>query len=166
MSRNLVDKLKQKKFLSTTLVLFTLAIGILIGTLISGGVKAARQQAGAPDATPLSVPDPVQLSNSFSQIAKRIAPAVVNINTESVVKQTSTRRRRTTPSEGEEDPREDLFRRFLAPFGHPFDFGPDAPQGNQRSRNLGSGVIVDPKGYILTNYHVVEKADRIRVKMM
>ena len=42
MQRTFVDTLRQKKFLSTTLVLFTLAIGILLGTLISSGVKAAR----------------------------------------------------------------------------------------------------------------------------
>ena len=35
-----------------------------------------------------------------------------------------------------------------------------------RERSLGSGVIVDPKGYILTNNHVVDKADRIRVNLM
>jgi serine protease Do len=38
--------------------------------------------------------------------------------------------------------------------------------GNLRERSLGSGVIIDPKGYIVTNRHVVEKADRIRVKLM
>ncbi|MBI3693749.1 MAG: Do family serine endopeptidase [Acidobacteria bacterium] len=161
MLRNLVDRLKQKKLLSTTLILVTLGIGILLGTLISGGVKAARQQAAA-DVTPLVVPDPVQATNSFSHIAKRIRPAVVNVNTESVIKAPTSRRRRapSNNNNGEDDP-QDLFRRF---FGNPFDFG-DTPQGDQRARSLGSGVIVDPKGYILTNYHVVEKADRIRVKV-
>ena len=80
------EKLKEKKVLSTTLILVTLAIGILLGTLISSGVKAARQAAGAPDATPLAIPPPTQASSSFAQIAKRIGPAVVNINTESVIK--------------------------------------------------------------------------------
>jgi serine protease Do len=164
MQRTFVDTLREKKLLSTTLVLFTLAIGILLGTLISGGAKAARQQAVAPDATPLTVPDPVPVANTFADIAKRLAPTVVNINTESVVRQTSgTQRRRRTPEGEEQDPREDFFRRF---FNQPFDFfGPDAPQGNQRARNLGSGVIVDPNGYIITNQHVIDKADRIRVKL-
>jgi serine protease Do len=165
MQKTLVDTLRQKKFLSTTLVLFTLAIGILLGTLISGGVKAARQQTAAPDATPLTIPAAAPLSNEFADIAKRLAPAVVNINTESVVKPSAAgpKRRRAPGSEEEGgDPREDFFRRF---FGQPFG-GDEAPQGNQRARNLGSGVIVDPKGYILTNHHVVEKADRIRVKLM
>ena len=44
---------------------------------------------------------------------------------------------------------------------------PGAPGGeDMRERSLGSGVIVDAKGYIVTNAHVVEKADRIRVKLM
>ncbi len=158
-----VEKLRERKLLSTTLILLTLAIGILLGTLISGGVKAARQANGATDATPLTVPSPVQLSNPFAQIAKKIKPAVVNINTEAVIKAPTSRNRRRAPSSEEsEDPREDLFRRF---FGNPFDFF-DNPQGDQRMKSLGSGVIVDAKGYILTNFHVVEKADRIRVKLM
>ncbi len=158
-------KLREKKLLSTTLILFTLAIGILLGTLISGGVKAARQTGGASDATPLTIPNPTEAANSFSGIAKRIRPAVVNINTESVIKVPTAQRRRAPSNNNndEEDPREDFFRRF---FGNPFDFGLDSPQGDQRVRSLGSGIVVDPKGYILTNYHVVEKADRIRVKVM
>jgi serine protease Do len=161
MPRTFVDTLREKKFLSLTLILFTLAIGILLGTLITGGVKAARPQA-ATDATPLTIPDPTPVSNTFADIAKRLAPTVVNINTESVLRQTSAPSRRRRGQEEESDPREDLFRRF---FGNPFDFGPDSPRGDQRTRNLGSGVIVDPKGYILTNHHVIERADRIRVKL-
>jgi serine protease Do len=156
MENIVVRKLREKKLLSTTLILLTLVAGILLGTLVSGGASAARQQAAAPDATPLTVPDPVQLNNTFAQIAKRVSPTVVNINTESIVQATTNRRR--APGE---DPRDDLFRRFFGPFD-PFD----VPQGNQRVRNLGSGVIVDANGYILTNYHVIERANRIRIKMM
>ena len=54
------------------------------------------------------------------------------------------------------------------PFDDFFDkfFGGQQGNGPIRERSLGSGVIVDPKGYIVTNRHVVEKADRIRVKLM
>ena len=58
-------------------------------------------------------------------------------------------------------PFQDFFDKF---FGGPGgQGGPEA--GNIRQRSLGSGVIVDSKGYIVTNRHVVEKADRIRVKL-
>ncbi len=158
MENVIVRQLREKRLLSTTLILLTLVIGIVLGTLISGGVNAARQQTVAPDATPLVIPDPVQLNNTFAQIAKRVSPTVVNINTESVVRPASNRRRSES-----QDPRDDMLRRFFGPDL----FGPnDQPQGNQRQRNLGSGVIVDANGYIMTNFHVVEGADRVRVKMM
>src|SRR5580704_16440398 len=97
------DSLRKQKFLSFALVLFTLAIGILIGTVLSTGVKAAKDQVAAPGATPLSIPSPVQLQNSFATIAKMVEPSVVNISTEYVEKPvTSSRRnqpqRRRTPS--------------------------------------------------------------------
>ena len=91
---------------------------------------------------------------------------MVNINTESVVK-TSPRganphRRRGQGQQQQDDdqnPFEDFFDRF---FGGQ---GGGGQGGSVRERSLGSGVLVDPKGYILTNRHVVEKADRIRVKL-
>ena len=52
------DKVRRQKFLSFTLILFTLAIGVLIGTLVQTGAKAAKEQVAAPDATPLTIPEP------------------------------------------------------------------------------------------------------------
>ena len=49
--------------------------------MVSSGVKAARSENAAPDATPLIIPNPVQLSGTFSQIAKMAGPSVVNIST-------------------------------------------------------------------------------------
>jgi len=78
---SLFDKLRNQKLLSFTLILFTLSIGIVIGTLVNSGVKAAKDSQVAPGATPLVVPNPVELSNSFTQIAKQVEPSVVNIST-------------------------------------------------------------------------------------
>jgi len=79
---NFFDKLRTQKLLSFTLILFTLSIGIVIGTLINSGVKAAKDQPQvAPGATPLVIPNPVELSNTFSQIAKQVEPSVVHIST-------------------------------------------------------------------------------------
>ena len=77
------DRLRTEKLLSFTLIVFTLAIGVVIGTLISTGVKAARSNAGnfAPDATPLTIPNAVELPSQFTQIAKQVEPSVVNIST-------------------------------------------------------------------------------------
>ncbi len=80
---SIFDRLKTQKLLSFTMILFTLSLGVVIGTLVSSGVKAARSEnAAAPDATPLTIPSPVQLSGTFSQIAKMAGPSVVNISTE------------------------------------------------------------------------------------
>ncbi len=163
------DKLRTQKFLSFTLILFTLSIGIVIGTLITSGVKAAKENTVAPGATPLAIPNPVELSTTFTQIAKQLEPSVVNISTEYRPKaqtqtRNQTRRRQIQPPDedqgGDDSGLPDLFQRF---FGNPFGEGaPDQPQ--RRGFALGSGVVVDRAGYVLTNNHVVDKADRIQVK--
>ena len=153
--------LKAKGWLYTLSILATLTLGILIGSVVSYGVKGKEGQRGS-DATPLSVPAPQQLSNVFSQISKQLEPAVVNINTESTIK--NPHRRRSKPGDEDSDgggsPFDDFFDRF---FGGPGGQGPGG--GDIKERSLGSGVIVDGKGYIVTNRHVVEKADRIRVRL-
>jgi serine protease Do len=168
------QRFKANRFASTAVILATLTLGILIGTVVSGAVKGNQQNSSA-DATPLKVPSPVQLSNQFSTIARQLEPTVVNINTESTIKNPHRRMTPGNPDEegpggGEEDnPFQDFFNRFFG--GQPGGGGQGGGQGfggspDMRERSLGSGVIVDPKGYIVTNNHVVEKADKIRVNLM
>ena len=155
-------RLKANRLAYTLTVLVTLTIGILMGTIISYGVKGQESKKGS-DATPLTVPAPQQLSNQFSNISKQLEPSVVNINTESTIKTPQRRRRAPGGAPGSPDdqnPFDDFFDRF---FGGPGGGG--AGGGAIRERSLGSGVLVDSKGYIVTNRHVVEKADRIRVKL-
>src|SRR5207245_3587325 len=147
-------RFKANRVASTLVILLTLTVGILIGTVVAVGVKGHEKRSA--DATPLSVPAPRQLSSQFSQIAKSLEPAVVNINTESTIKPTARRRGGRNPGDDEENPFGDFFDKF---FGGPGEGGP------VRERSLGSGVVVDPKGFIVTNRHVVEKADRIRVRL-
>jgi len=150
-------RFKANRWAYTLTILATLTVGILIGTVISKGVKG-QEGKKASDATPLTIPSPQQLSNQFSQIAKQLEPAVVNINTESTIKNPH-RRRGGGGDQGQGDdqsPFDDFFDRF---------FGGQQGNGPIRERSLGSGVLVDPKGYIVTNRHVVEKADRIRVRL-
>ncbi|MGZ4821841.1 MAG: Do family serine endopeptidase [Terriglobales bacterium] len=160
------ERLKAHRWASTFVVLLTLAVGILIGTVISYGVKGQTKSNSSSDATPLTIPSPKQLSNQFTQISKQIEPAVVNINTEQTVQNPHRRRipmpntpQGQGPGQGpgdDDNPFQDFFDRF-------FGQGPDGG-ATMRQRSLGSGVIVDPKGYIVTNRHVVDKADRIRVR--
>jgi serine protease Do len=157
-------KLKANRWAYTLTILATLTVGILIGTVISYGVKGKEAQKSS-DATPLTVPAPQQLSNQFSQISKQLEPSVVNINTESTIKNPHRRNRLAPPggdnNDDEGNPFEDFFDRFFGGQGGPGGAGP----GTLREHSLGSGVIVDPKGYIVTNRHVVEKADRVRVRL-
>src|SRR6478752_3042324 len=155
-------RLKANRLAYSISILITLTVGILIGTVISSGVKGQDKKSSSSDAAMLSVPSPQMLSNQFSQISKQLEPSVVNINTESTIK--TPRRRRGVPN-GDDDanPFDDFFDRFFGGQGGQGGQGPGG--GAIRERSLGSGVIVDPKGYIVTNRHVVEKADRIRVRL-
>ncbi|MBI2687405.1 MAG: Do family serine endopeptidase [Acidobacteria bacterium] len=155
------QNLKQQKLLSLTLLVFTMSVGILIGTLASGSVSAARGQAAAPDATPLTVPPAASSPNEFTKLAKMAEPAVVNITAEVTGKVTTSRRRTVQPDDDEEGGDEmEMFRRF---FGRQ---GQGAPNVRPRPREAtGSGFIVDKNGYIVTNFHVVERADSLKVKV-
>src|SRR5215468_1475091 len=157
-ARELWERYKANRLASTLVILLTLSLGILIGTVISGGVRGQEKKSA--EASPLSLPAPRQLSNQFAQISKAIEPAVVNINTESTIKPSVRRRGGQNPPNGDDDNN--------SPFGDFFDkfFGGQGNDGAPiRERSLGSGVIVDQKGFIVTNRHVVDKADRIRVRL-
>ncbi len=163
-SRSMWMRMRAHGWLYTFSILATLALGILIGSIISFGVKGKEQKNG--DAKPLTMPAPQQLSNTFAQIAKQLEPSVVNINTESTIKNPHHRGNPDDEDNGGDDNgggnggMDDFFNKF---FGGQNPFG-GQDQGPIRERSLGSGVIVDPTGYIVTNRHVVEKADRIRVR--
>src|ERR1700728_2665299 len=163
-SREIWVRMRAHRWVYTFSILATLSVGILIGSVISYGVKGKEGQKSS-DATPLTMPSPQQLSNTFSQIAKQLEPSVVNINTESTIKNAHRRRQGQAPDDdpdgGDGGGFDDFFNRF---FGGPGGQGGAGGDGSIRERSLGSGVIVDPKGYIVTNRHVVEKADRIRVR--
>ena len=155
-------KIKAHRLWSTFLVLLTLALGILIGTVVQKGALG-KAKDNSSDAAQLQMPAPQQMSSAFSKVAKQLGPTVVNINTESTIK---PQRRRTprgqSPDDHGGDSMQDFFDRFFGGDGSPF--GNATPEG-ARQRSLGSGVILDTKGYIVTNAHVVEKADRIRVSL-
>src|SRR6267154_4053497 len=156
--RELFNWARRRKILAAVFVAFTLTVGILIGSVVSGRVSAMKG-LGFPGttATALAVPDPIPASNSFAAIVNRVEPAVVNIATTQVLeRKKGPRTRRAQPNEQQDDPMQDFFDRF-------FDGRQDGPP--QAERSLGSGVIVDKRGYIVTNNHVVEQATKIQVQL-
>ena len=130
--------LKKLRVWIAALAVACLLAGIGIGAMLSGRPTSAQpdlQIARAPEA----------LSASFAEIARRVEPAVVNIETTQAQAEVSEK------DEDKEDqstnnPLLDMFRRQRRP-----------------TRGVGSGFIVSPKGYILTNNHVIEDATRITV---
>jgi serine protease Do len=160
---NVLGWVRREKAVAGLFVVLTLVVGILIGTIVSGHTSAMKTMTFAgKGATPLAVPDAIPSSNSFASIVNRVEPAVVNISTTQVLekRQSLNKKRRTpNPNGDQDDPMQDFFDRF-------FDGrngGQDAPPAAERS--LGSGVIVDRKGFILTNNHVVEQATKIQVQL-
>jgi len=100
--------------------------------------------------------DPAQVSQVFVSLAEKLMPATVNISTSTAPQK---KLQQYHNFQGDERLREffgdDFFERF-------FD---QMPQGDTPSKSLGSGFIIDKEGYIITNNHVIEGADEIRVKL-
>ncbi|HZY62113.1 MAG TPA: trypsin-like peptidase domain-containing protein [Edaphobacter sp.] len=168
-SPSLRDRIRSHRLTTTFTLLATLSIGILAGSVLTRNVSGKEQASvNTSDAKPLVIPSPVTLSNGFSQIVKEVGPAVVNINTEEIPKQVNNRRNRRGmqgPDNGDQGDMQDFFNRFFGGIPGQGDDDGGGMMGNTERRALGSGFIVDPRGYIITNNHVVDKADKIFVKL-
>jgi serine protease Do len=160
-----LQKLRSGHFSTVFSLLTVLTIGILAGSVLTSKVSGKESQGvDSSDARPLTIPSPVDLSNGFSKIVKEVGPAVVNINTVSLPKQAKQNGHNAMPNGdddggdqgGDQGNMQDFFNHF---FG-----GGQMPDAGPR-RALGSGFIVDPRGYIITNDHVIDGADHIYVKL-
>jgi serine protease Do len=163
---------KKNYFAPLFVVSVAVALVLVIGAALTFTVRANAVDSS--DAPRLSVPPAHPHENEFARVAKTVEPAVVNINTESTIKNPH-RGLRVPPQQGPGgqggqggqggDGMQDWFDRFFGQ-GPDGDGGGPPGGGDMTSQSLGSGVIVSASGYIITNFHVVDKADRIRVSLM
>jgi serine protease Do len=181
--KSLFERLRARRLASAFVLLATLSAAIVAGSFAAHGVRGQEKQNDSADATPLKVVNSSVPPNEFVRIAQKVGPAVVNINTQTLPKQSANKGRRNphgrvqpTPQNPGDDENndqqqgqgqgnfQDFFNRF---FGGqmPDQEGGEGGDDGRVSESLGSGFIVDPKGYIITNNHVIEKADKIYVKL-
>ena len=167
---NIKEFVTSKEGITFLALLFAVFVGIGIGTLVPDRVLSAAQDGSVtllrtePDGTPLVLDEAVSLMEGFARVAKTVEPAVVNVSTTAVVRSAAPQQRQN-PEELRDFFGDDFWERF---------FGPGAPR-DRKATSLGTGVIVDEEGYVITNYHVVapisnrqgrrQIADKIEVKL-
>jgi serine protease Do len=141
--------LRQLRVWIAALAAGCLIVGVGVGAMLTRTrVFAGEDQPGGSTAAIARAPE--ALSASFAEIARRVEPAVVNIDTVSAAPQVADKDGDEDNDEsGADNPLLDMLRR----------------RARRPSRGVGSGFIVDPKGVILTNYHVVENMTGIMVKL-
>src|SRR5215472_7605753 len=149
----MLSKLSKQKSVTTLSLLIGSTLCLLAGVSISGAID--HLQGGDRAATAASAPAPAvsQGLPDFATLAKRVGPSVVNVSTTQVRKAAAD-----SPSPFDsDDPMSQFWQRF---------FGGRMPRGgSQRQTGLGSGFLIDRNGTILTNYHVVDGAQKISVTL-
>ncbi len=132
------------------LVVFVALVSIAVGIFLAAGLNMTQDTSALHSSSTVMVPA------NFTDVAVAVSPAVVNIRTEKVITGGGqVFRHFQSPFGNEQDPFRDFFERF---------FG-DIPRREFKQQSLGSGFCIDKEGYIVTNNHVVENADEIKVKL-
>ena len=147
------DHRMSKRFTLVTVALSAI-VAFLVGAIVAGGVSRSTIVAGSPSVRAARAPNtsPSGTLVNFADVVERLNPAVVNIDATARGKE-SRRRGRGAPPEPPD----------------PFDGAPDpgGPRSDRDSphRGAGTGFIIDADGSILTNNHVIDRAERITVKL-
>jgi serine protease Do len=184
---SLYARLRSHRLASSFLFLAILSAAIVGGSYAAHGVRGQERTSDSSDATPLKVASSTIEPNPFVKIAKAVGPAVVNINTQTLPKNAGNKGGRRllpnphsrpqpnpqnpgdNPDDDDQDGGQGQGQNNFQDFFNRFFGGQNPDQGDgedgQVRESLGSGFIVDPKGYIITNNHVIEKADKIFVKL-
>lgn len=139
-------------------VVLVALVSIVIGIFLAAGFNITQDTSAVTPSSTVSAVSPsstAMVPSSFTDVALAVSPAVVNIRTEKVVKGGGQVFRHFQGPFGNEDPFRDFFEKF---------FG-DVPRREFKQRSLGSGFCVDKEGFIVTNNHVIENADEIKVKL-
>jgi serine protease Do len=145
----MLDRFRQSK--NVGLIGIASLLSVLMGVGIGSTIQHFYPISQPAQAANYSPPQTQSLPD-FVSLVKKVGPAVVNISTTQVRKSAEY-----VPSPfGDQDPFNDFWQRF---------FGGRMPRGTQRQRGLGSGFIIDRDGTILTNYHVVDGAQKIVVTL-
>jgi len=139
---------RQKITLAVTFILVGLILGLTISSSFNIQTHGNTQE---PKISQEAVDILSRSSKAMAEVTAAVKPAVVNISTSKIIK---------SPVQNHPFFNDPFFRRF---FGD--DFGPAQKPKDRKQSNLGSGVIVNKDGYILTNNHVVKDADDIRVRL-
>jgi len=140
-----------------------LSLSLFLGFRCKGkwrGEEAVLTREENPAKQPVSIPNGViELQEAFANVAQAVKPSVVNISAVQILKMEVPYYQFYFG-----DPFEDFFDEF---FGRPRERRPEPKKREFRRRleGTGSGVIIDPEGYILTNYHVIAGAEEIKVTL-
>jgi len=160
---------KTSLFYAVLIAIASVAVGMVIASRLDLTPASSAQAVAVPPMNSAPLSGPID-ATTFRNIAKTQIPTVVNIRTES-------RQRTQDLTEFFGGGGEDLLRRFFGGGGQGGQEPPETPDGrrNPRGRQLpqdpltagaGTGFIIDKAGFILTNSHVVEGADKITVSFV